>query len=209
MPVANLTDVILMERIKYGDREAFEELVARFRQPVMNLVMRTVPDTTEAEDLAQAVFVQIYKAAGRYKPTAKVSTWIFTIARNLSLNEIRRRKRHPADSMDAQLAGSDSDYGRQFEDRSVCSPGNDALQSELGKLVDEAVRDLPENQRTAILLCREGDLSYDAIAEIMETSLSSVKSLIFRGRETLKKRLKPYLRTGSWEPEQTTNKNSR
>lgn len=209
MPVAELTDVILMERIKYGDREAFEELVARFRQPVMNLVMRTVPDAAEAEDLAQGVFVQIYKAAGRYKPTAKVSTWIFTIARNLSLNEIRRRKRHPADSMDAQLEGNDADYVRQFEDRSARSPGNDALQSELGSLVDEAVRDLPENQRTAILLCREGDLSYDAIAEIMDTSLSSVKSLIFRGRETLKKRLKPYLRSGSWEPGRDTTQTTR
>jgi len=199
MPVAELTDVVLMERIKLGDREAFEELVARFRQPVMNLIMRTVADATEAEDLAQCVFVQIYKAAGRYKPTAKVSTWIFTIARNLGLNEIRRRKRHPAESMDAQLEGNDADYVKQFEDRSAKSPGHDALQGELADLVDEAVRDLPENQRTAILLCREGDLSYDDIAEVMDTSLASVKSLIFRGRETLKKRLKPYLKTGTWE----------
>ncbi|MGB0583081.1 MAG: sigma-70 family RNA polymerase sigma factor, partial [Limisphaerales bacterium] len=201
MPVAELTDVALMERIKLGDREAFEELVTRFRQPVMNLIMRTVSDATEAEDLSQCVFVQIYKAAGRYKPTAKVSTWIFTIARNLGLNEIRRRKRHPAESMETQLEGDDADYVKQFEDRSAKSPGHDALSTELSDLVDVAVRDLPENQRTAILLCREGDLSYDDIAEIMDTSLASVKSLIFRGRETLKKRLKPYLKTGTWEGE--------
>jgi len=200
MPVAELTDVVLMERIRLGDREAFEELVARFRQPVMNLVMRAVPDAAEAEDLAQSVFVQVYKAAGRYQPTAKVSTWIFTIARNLSLNELRRRKRHPAESMDARLEGADADYLRQFEDCRAASPEHDALRNELGKLVEEAVRELPENQRTAILLCREGDLSYEEIAEIMGTSLSSVKSLIFRGRETLKKRLKPYLRTGHWSP---------
>lgn len=209
MPVAELTDVVLMERIKYGDREAFEELVARFRQPVMNMVMRTVQDATEAEDLAQGVFVQIYKAAGRFKPTAKVSTWIFTIARNLSLNELRRRKRHPAESMDAQLEGGESDYFRQFEDRGARSPGHDALQSELGSLVDEAVRDLPENQRAAILLCREGGVSYLEIAEIMDTSLSSVKSLVFRGRETLKKRLKPYLKSGAWDAGRNSNQTTR
>lgn len=197
MPVSELTDAALMERIKLGDRAAFEELVARFRGPIMSLVRRTLPDATEAEDLAQGVFVQVYKAANRYEPRAKLSTWIFTIARNLCLNEIRRRTRHPAESLEAQCESPDGDYVHQFEDRGVDLPDDETLQNELSNKVEEALRDLPENQRTAILLCREG-VSYDEIGAVLGSSLSSVKSLIFRGRETLKKRLKPYLRTGAW-----------
>src|SRR5438477_5568788 len=94
-------DAALMLRVREGDREAFAELVEKYKQPVMNLAYRTLRDATEAEDLAQNVFVQVYKSAARYKSTAKFSTWLFTIARNLCLNEIRRRSRHPAESLDA------------------------------------------------------------------------------------------------------------
>src|SRR5688572_19202669 len=96
-------DAELMLRVKRGDLAAFEFLVEKYKQPVINLIYRTVHDLTEAEDLAQNVFVQVYKSAGRYEASAKFSTWLFTIARNLSLNEIRRRSRHPADSMDAAM----------------------------------------------------------------------------------------------------------
>src|SRR5689334_454189 len=93
-------DADLMLRVKQGDRAAFETLVEKYKHPVMNLVYRTVPDATEAEDLAQHVFLQVWKSAHRYEVSAKFSTWVFTIARNLSLNEIRRRSRHPAESLD-------------------------------------------------------------------------------------------------------------
>src|SRR6185295_14352695 len=88
-------DAALMLRVREGDRSAFELLVEKYKQPVINLVARTIGDVTEAEDIAQHVFVQVYKSAHRYEVTAKFSTWLFTIARNLSLNEIRRRSRHP------------------------------------------------------------------------------------------------------------------
>src|SRR5881398_3204044 len=94
-------DAALMLRVKRGDTDAFAALVDKYKQPVMNLVCRMVRDTTEAEDLAQNVFVQVYKSAYRYKVSAKFTTWLFTIARNLCLNEIRRRSRHPAESLDA------------------------------------------------------------------------------------------------------------
>ena len=87
-------DAALMLRVREGDRDAFALLVDRYKQPVMNLVARTLRDFTEAEDVAQHVFLQVYKSAHRYEVTAKFSTWIFTIARNLCLNEIRRRSRH-------------------------------------------------------------------------------------------------------------------
>jgi len=84
-----------MLRVKRGDRAAFTELVEQYKQPVMNFVFRSLRDEIEAEDLAQNVFLQVYKSRARYERTAKFSTWLFTIARNLCLNEIRRRSRHP------------------------------------------------------------------------------------------------------------------
>src|SRR6185295_2364844 len=94
-------DASLMLLVKRGDMDAFARLVDKYRQPVTNLVARMLNDVTEAEDLAQNVFLQVYKSAHRYEVSAKFSTWLFTIARNLCLNEIRRRARHPADSLDA------------------------------------------------------------------------------------------------------------
>ena len=93
MPVNPDPDAALMLRVKQGDTAAFTTLVEKYKQPVMNLAYRLLRDQTEAEDLAQNVFVQVYKSAPRYVTTAKFSTWLFTIARNLGLNEIRRRSR--------------------------------------------------------------------------------------------------------------------
>src|SRR3954462_10273209 len=104
-----------MLRVKQGDREAFEALVEKYKQPVMNLVYRTLSDATEAEDLAQHVFLQVYKSAYRYEVSAKFSTWIFTIARNLCLNETPRRSRPPADSLDQASAEHEDLLARQFE----------------------------------------------------------------------------------------------
>jgi RNA polymerase sigma-70 factor (ECF subfamily) len=192
-------DAALMLRVKQGDREAFEALVEKYKQPVMNLVYRTLSDATEAEDLAQHVFLQVYKSAYRYEVSAKFSTWIFTIARNLCLNEIRRRSRHPADSLDQASAEHEDLPARQFEDVKTYSPPDTLLHGELEAKIEDALRELPENQRTAIQLCRNEELSYDDIAETLKCSVSAVKSLIHRGRETLKQKLKPYLRTGEWK----------
>lgn len=192
-------DAELMLRVKRGDIAAFEELVEKYKQPVINIIYRTLNDLTEAEDLAQNVFVQAYKSAGRYEATAKFSTWLFTIARNLCLNEIRRRSRHPADSMDAVTNPEDDQPARQFEDVKNYSPTDNLLHGELEDKIQEAVNELPENQRTAILLCRQDELSYEDIAKVLGTSLSATKSLIHRGRETLKQKLKPYLQSGAWK----------
>src|SRR5580765_2204149 len=100
MPANDDPDAILMLRVKQGDMAAFSGLVDKYKQPVINLAYRTLRDATEAEDLAQNVFIQAFKSAKRYEATAKFSTWLFTIARNLCLNEIRRRARHPAESLD-------------------------------------------------------------------------------------------------------------
>ena len=192
-------DAELMLRVKEGDRDAFEALVEKYKRPVMNMAYRTLSDMTEAEDLSQHVFLQVYKAADRYKVSAKFSTWLFTITRNLCLNEIRRRKRHPAESLDKPVAEGEDEPQRQLEDTKGFSPPTEALHHELEDKIREALATLPDNQRIAISLCQEGELSYEDIAEVLGCSLSATKSLIHRGRETLKQILKPYLKSGVWE----------
>ena len=192
-------DAALMLRVKQGDAGAFTELVDKYKQPVMNVVYRMLRDATEAEDLAQNVFVQVHRSAHRYQVAAKFSTWIFTITRNLCLNEIRRRSRHPADSLDIPHPEQENQPWHQFEDTKTFSPPEKLLHGELEDKIETALSELPENQRLAIVLCRQNELSHEDIAKVLGCSLSATKSLIHRGRETLKQKLKPYLRTGVWQ----------
>jgi len=191
-------DAALMLRVRQGDTDAFAELVEKYKQPVTNVAARMLRDPTEAEDLAQNVFVQVYKSAERYRVASKFSTWLFTIVRNLCLNEIRRRSRHPADSMDAGHPDQEDQPWQQYEDKKSAPPPESVLQGELESKIEEALADLPENQRLAMVLCRQDELSYEQIAEVLDCSLPATKSLIHRARETLKQKLKPYLKTGAW-----------
>jgi RNA polymerase sigma-70 factor (ECF subfamily) len=193
-------DARLMLRVQRGDRAAFEALVEKYKQPVMNLVYRMIGDLQESEDLSQNVFVQVYKSARRYRATARFSTWLYTIARNLCLNELRRRSRHPAESLDASPPDQD-DYSlhHHLKDAATPSPPDACLLAELEERIEQALALLPENQRTAVVLCRQQDLSYEQIADILGCSVSATKSLIHRARESLRHRLKPYLRTGAWQ----------
>lgn len=202
MPGERDPDAALMLLVKQGDSDAFSQLVEKYKKPVMNLVYRMIRDLVEAEDIAQNVFVQVYKSAERYQVSSKFSTWLFTIARNLCLNEIRRRTRHPADSMDASHPDQEDQPLQQYEDKKAVSAPDRLLQGELEAKIEQAVAELPENQRLAILMCRQDELSYEEIAQVLGCSLSATKSLIHRGRETLKQKLKPYLRSGVWsQPE--------
>ena len=198
MPDQADPDAMLMLRVKRGDRAAFAELVEKYKQPLFNFVFRTLRDETETEDVAQNTFLQVWKSRARYQRTAKFSTWLFTIARNLCLNEIRRRSRHPAESLEETHPEHDDQPSRQYEDKKIFLPTETTLHGELAQKIEEALAELPENQRTAILLCRQDELSYEEIAEVLDCSLSATKSLIHRGRETLKEKLKRYLRTGDW-----------
>ena len=198
MSAAADPDAALMLRVKQGDTAAFAELVDKYKQPVMNVACRMLHDATEAEDLAQAVFVQVFKSAHRYRVSSKFSTWLFTIARNLCLNEIRRRARHHADSMDVPHPEHEDHPLHQFEDKQTASPPERLLHGELADKIEQALAELPENQRLAIVLCRQEELSYEEIARVLRCSVSATKSLIHRGRETLKQKLRPYLQTGAW-----------
>jgi RNA polymerase sigma-70 factor (ECF subfamily) len=175
-------------------------LVDRWKQPVTGFVYRLLPDADEAEDIAQGVFIQLWKTASRYERQARFSTFLFTIARNLCLNEIRRRTRHPAESLDARLEPEGESVPGQFPDAGQVPADEESQRRELVTKVDEALADLPEKQRVALALCREGDLSYEEIAVVLGTTVPATKSLIHRAREILKLRLKAYLTSGAWEP---------
>lgn len=189
-------DAELMLKVRRGNRAAFETLATKYHKPVINMIFQSISDPTEAEDLAQNVFVQIWKTRARYKPTAKFSTWLFTIARNMCLNEVRRRARHRAESLDRPpREGVDgAEQPLQVADHATLPADDAVLRGELIRQVEAALRALPEVQRTAMMLLRHKEMPYEDIAKILGCSLSATKSIIHRARETLRARLKPYLR---------------
>ena len=146
-------------------------------------------DGRDAEDLAQHVFLRVWNSAARYEPRAKFTTWLYTITRNLVFNEIRRRERSRSDSLDARIENT----GDVFVDQSTARADEAVLREELEAAIQFAMDALSPTQRMAIVLRRYEDLSYEEIAVVMELSVSSVKSLLFRARNELKERLAPYL----------------
>src|SRR5258707_11781244 len=147
MPAEHDPDAALMLRVKQGDMAAFTELVDKYKQPVMNLAYRMLRDATESEDLAQNVFFQVHRSTHRYQVASKFSTWLFTITRNLCLNEIRRRSRHPADSIDIPHPEQENQPWHQFEDTRTFSPPEKMLQGELEEKIEVALTELPANQQ--------------------------------------------------------------
>jgi RNA polymerase sigma-70 factor (ECF subfamily) len=143
----------------------------------------------DAEDIAQQVFVRVWKHAARYQPSAKFTTWLMTITRNLVFNELHRRLL-PAVSMDSDEGDT---IRHQFVDEQAAEQSEEMLDSELHEAIDAAIASLPEAQRLAIVLRRYEGMPYEEIAEVLKTSVPAVKSILFRARAELKARLKKYL----------------
>lgn len=179
----------LMQRIKEGDMEAFRELVERHQHRVVGVAAKMLGDFTDAEDLAQQVFLRVWKSAERYQPSAKFTTWLMTITRNLVFNEMRRRGR----SRQVSIEGDSEHETREFADDPAKQPAHSAAAAELENAMNEAIADLPEPQRLALVLRRYEDMPYEEIAKVLKVSVPALKSLLFRARESLKAKLKKYL----------------
>jgi RNA polymerase sigma-70 factor, ECF subfamily len=183
-------DVALMLRVRDGDLEAFETLVTRHQHSVVGTAAKMLGGAADAEDIGQQVFVRVWKHAARYQPSAKFTTWLMTITRNLVFNELRRRRRSQHVSMDADEGDT---IRHQFVDEQAAAPSEEMLDSELHEAIDAAIASLPETQRLAIVLRRYEGMPYEEIAEVLKTSVPAVKSILFRARAELKARLKRYL----------------
>lgn len=186
---ADAEDVHLMELVSMGDTAAFEQLVEKHQALVAGTVGRMLGSNSDVEDIAQQVFVRVWKSAKRYVPRAKFTTWLLKITRNLVFNELRRRKRHPVSSLQTQAEGEEP----QFKDEHISGPDASLLEAELQRTIEAAIAELPETQRMAVVLRRYEDLSYEQIAEVLDQSVPAVKSLLFRARTELRERLKQYL----------------
>lgn len=193
-PAPNPTDIsaidfALMERIGEGDHVAFRQLVERHQNAVIGTVAKMLGNHSEAEDIAQQVFLRIWRNAKRYRPDAKFTTYLFTITRNLVFNETRRKSRKKEVSSDEREENSN----QLIEASPDRQPDAELLQAELQQAVDEAIAALPEAQRMAVVLRRYEQLSYEEIAAVLSLSVSAVKSLLFRARTTLREALSGYL----------------
>ena len=186
-------DLRWMERIKTGDEEAFREFVEAHQYRIIGVIAKMLGDETDAQDIAQQVFVRVWKSAPRWQPTAKVTTWLFKITRNLVFNEVRRRKRHPVQSLDATLASDEGDRPRQIADPGVKAADTALLDDEMQAAIQTAIDELPETQRMAVILRRYDDVPYEEIGEILDLSVPAVKSILFRARTDLREKLRKYL----------------
>jgi len=187
---SNEEDLVLMAKIANGDERAFEQLVAKHQQAVIGTIGKMTNQSPETEDIAQQVFLRLWKAASRYKPKAKFTTYLFTITRNLVFNDTRKKTRRRELSIDTD----EQNWHDSIADPSSSSrPDQSLAEDELRLQVDQAVADLPETQRLAVILRRYEQMSYDEIAEVLDTSVSAVKSQLFRARKSLRDSLKAYL----------------
>jgi len=185
------SDFDLMLRIRQGDAESFDELLRRYRAPLVKYFCRLVRDQALAEDLAQEAFLRVYNARHRYRPDARFTTWLYRIATNLALNAIRdARGRQRQDGN-----GEDGEASFEFVDPRA-SVEQKMIETDRSRMIREAIESLPENQRAAVILHKYQEVDYRQIAKILKVSESAVKSLLFRAYETLRVRLEPLVRGG-------------
>jgi RNA polymerase sigma-70 factor (ECF subfamily) len=189
------SNAALMLRFKDGDTEAFEQLFARHTRAVVNFAYRFVRDRGMAEELAQEIFLKVYEAAAGYQVQAKFTTWLYRIATNVCLNEIR--KPHVRAALKNEENSGDAPRCVNSQASGICDssvfPELHLERQAISNALKRVLGQLPEKQRTAFILNKYQELSYGEVAEIMKISEKAVKSLIHRARETLAERLKPLL----------------
>ncbi|MFC1587170.1 RNA polymerase sigma factor [Planctomycetota bacterium] len=180
----------LITALQQGDESAFETLMNRHKQYVLNIIYKFLHDRHAAEDLAQEVFTRVYLKRDSYQPVAQFTTWLYSITSNLCLNYIRDNKKYNVVSLQAFTEEGDS---WEPADTTRIIPLNTVDRQELRDLVWQAVQDLPPQQRMAMIMYRFEGKNYREIAKILNVSVSALKSLIFRARSTLSERLQFYI----------------
>jgi RNA polymerase sigma-70 factor (ECF subfamily) len=188
------SDVQLMLDVKAGDEQSFALLLQRYRTPLVNFLYRMVRGREQAEDLAQEVFLRVYRARKDYVPSAKFTTWLFRIATNLALNSMRdNRCQRMEISIDAPVTTDAEDGDERTLDVAEQNPNIEQhlIEEARRKMIRHAIDKLPEKQRAAVLLHKYQELDYNEIAKILDCSESALKSLLFRAYEALRVELAP------------------
>jgi RNA polymerase sigma-70 factor, ECF subfamily len=187
-------DIRLMLRVRNDEAEAFEQLVENYQHRLVAVMHHLVGNAEEAEDLAQEVFLRVYRARKKYRPRSKFSTWLFTIANNLALNSLRARNRKPSVPLIVHDSGP---MGPRPAEQMVHDPASGPMQhaqrEELAVLIRQALDGLNERQRMAVVLNKFEDMGYAEIAEVMALSTKAIKSLLSRARMNLRNALAGYI----------------
>jgi RNA polymerase sigma-70 factor (ECF subfamily) len=185
-----IRDEELMLQFQQGDEASFRILVDRHKQRVFNFTYRFMNGNADSEDVAQEVFVKVYFSKDNYKPSAKFTTWLYVVTKNTCLQALKKKGKTV--SMNEKTEGRRDEIGSVIADERTENPSDAVLSAEKRGKIAEALARLPESQRMVILLRRYDQLSYEEIAEVIGCSVQSVKSLLFRGRASLKGFLKEY-----------------
>ena len=184
-------DQTLVEHVQQGDKQAFDVLVLKYQNKIIQLVNRYVHDSDEARDVAQEAFIKAYRAIGRFRGDSAFYTWLYRIAINTAKNYlVASGRRPPRSDIDAQDA---EQYEGATGLKEYATPERLLLKDEIQAAIAEAIDELPDDLRTAITLRELEGLSYEEIAQTMECPIGTVRSRIFRARDAIDTRLKPLL----------------
>ena len=187
-----MTDQELIEQIQSGSQSAFRHLVDKYQVLVFNTCIGFVGNRQSAEDLSQDVFIEAFRSIGKFRGEAKLSTWLYRISVNKSLNHIRDHKKHNIVRSLERFFYGEKEEKLDVEDNIFGSADMPMEQQQHARELHQAISSLPDNQQIAFNLHKFDDLSYKQIAEIMDLSLSSVESLIHRAKKNLQKKLAAY-----------------
>jgi len=188
-----LSDADMMLRVKTGDQSAFEYLVGKYRRPMVNFMYRMARNSAAAEDLAQEVFLRVYRSREGYEASAKFTTWLYRIATNLAMNHVRdTRNERPEKTVSLDEPDQETGLTMDVPDASL-SAEQAILRRERLAAIRQRVQALPERQRLAVLMHKYQQMDYKQIGDVLKLSESATKSLLFRAYETLREQLKEFV----------------
>jgi RNA polymerase sigma-70 factor, ECF subfamily len=189
-PLSPVSDEELVAAVLAGDRERFGELIERYQGRLVNYLLRLLRSADDAHDLAQEVFVKLYQVLDRFDPQYKFSTWLFRVAQNAAIDQIRRRRLRLVSLQQEDPEGESREWEVAGDEK---GPYRDLRNRERGEAIQEAIDGLPWEYRELIVLRHMGDLPYEEIARMKGMPLGTVKNKLFRGRQMLKEKLRDFL----------------